>query len=155
MKRFVLALTAVLLLSQSAQAWVLPDQGRAYFTGSTLELEKIRAGINKIAGFPEASWSVPLAPGHGGVLSPPMGLGEVDCLDASYRPNQGPYDGAEDYLGMSTMVKVNGELVGVEIPTLGELVTQADWPGECYGYTFYQICVETGFGDMFCPDPVP
>lgn len=156
--RLLIATLLILCAATSAQALTLPDLHRHYFTGSTTELLHIRAGIAKIAGYPSTSWTFPGAEvNEYGVIGFPMGMGAVDCMDSYYVENQGPYDGSEDYLGMSTTVIVNGELVGVEIPTLEDLTHQGDldFPGECTGYLFYQNCVETGImASLMCPDPV-
>lgn len=137
----LLSLLIVTTHAQVAFAWTVPDYGWLWFTGTTEQLTKIHAAIDVAAGLHAPST----------MLQPPFGMGAVDCLDAHYWPGQGPYDGSEDYLGMS--VVVGNEIV--EIPALEDLVSVHTMPGACYGYMYYMWCVETGFGDMVCPDPEP
>lgn len=152
---FASILLAATILSSTAQAWTLPLLDKHFFVGSTQELMRIRGGIAHLAGYPASSWTVPYSDYT--VLLPPLGLGAIDCLDSGYELGQGPYDGAEDYLGMSTWVIENGVQIGVEIPALEDLKsdTYGTWPGECYGYFFALWCVASGIGDFICPDPVP
>lgn len=155
MKKVVAIIAFLTTFASSASALTLPVRDRYYFVGSTIELMRIRAGIAHIAGFPAPSWTAPFD--TWGVLPPPLGMGAVDCMDAFYEPGQGPYDGAEDYLGMSTYVVENGVQIGVEIPALEDLKRDADgsWPGECYGYMFHALCSDWFFGPWQCPDPPP
>jgi hypothetical protein len=112
----------------------------------------------KVAGIYEAdAYTFPAANTYAHTLiSPPFLMGAVDCLDSYYAPDQGPFDGAEDYLGMSVSLP-DGI---VEIPALEDLVQQGDpeFPGECFGYLFYRWCVEPGtdWAALYsCPDPEP
>ncbi len=153
---FVASLLALVGLSSPAAALTLPDVGY-YFTGTTEELHHIRAGIAHLAGYEAEAWTFPSAYTYEhNMLSPAwlFGMGEVDCLRSYYAPNQGPFEGSEDYLGLSTTVIVNGVPVGVEIPALEDLVTRDTMPGECFGYLFATMCAYDPFwGPLQCPDP--
>lgn len=147
----VVAVFAVLwsLVCSPAMALTVPNPDYYYFTGTTDELYKIRAAVAKAAGYPEESWTYPYSGGQ--LFYPPWGMGAVDCMFSYYAPNQGPYDGAEDYLGMS--VELHGEIV--EIPALEDLVNNATMPGQCYGYLFHEQCGDSFWGPILCADPVP
>lgn len=150
MRAFVataLLLSTVVTSTASADL-VFPAIDRWYFVGTTHELVMIRAGLAHLTGYGAAAWTFPGAESAPAqfLSDPPYQLGDVDCLWSYYQPNQGPFDGSEDYLGMSTWVVVDGDPVGVEIPELSELVHSEDpaWPRECYGYLFHAWC-----GDSF------
>jgi hypothetical protein len=156
-KIIALGLAVLVASASGARALTLPDIGKIMFVGSTQELHHIRGAIAHAAGYPSWAWTFPAAYSWvpSSLLGAPLGLGEVDCLDSSYAPDQGPFDGSEDYLGMSSSVIIDDVEVGVEIPALEDLRAQPDWPGECYGYLFYEYCIATGWlAEFICPDPV-
>ncbi len=150
------ALFVAFTVATPASALTLPDTGRLYFHGSTSEMAHIRAAIAKVAGYESEAWTFPSAYTYDHtVLGPPFGMGAIDCMDALYMPNQGPYDGSEDYLGMSVQLP-DGI---VEIPTLEDLrgVYDEGFPGECFGYLFATTCAyyDDFWAQIACPDPVP
>lgn len=140
----------------SAQALAWPSWvDRWYFVGNTEELFRIRAAMAYVGGFESEAWTFPSSYTYEHtIIFPPLQLGPSDCMDAYYHPDEGPYDGAEDYLGMSVNVPGLGV---VEIPELEDLMHSQGpvWMATaCYGYQFNLIC--GGFWGQFnCPVAEP